>query len=445
MLSLTPYFCCGEISLLFLKIKSLMLTPVKIIKSKLWSNIWNQFLLYGFSSLVPFFLIPFLLSHIGVEKYGLINFALAFTFYFQVINEFGFDLSNVRHVVDNRNSPNELGKVFSSILACKGLLVLLSLCVYIPIIYLVPYFHSEIILYVLAFIRLLGIVITPYWLFRSLEDVKYITRISILVKVICVFPIFITVKEPDDYIKVMFFFALETFVSGVLALYVGVKRYSLILSTVSFSDIKYFFKDSLPFFSSTFLLRITTNSNAVLLGFFSGDYAVGLYTAAEKLHNVYASLVSPLLSHIFYPYFTRIKGNITLISKIVKLICISNLILLLFIYLLSPYLIPLYIKTDVETIMVYYNIFLLLLCISIPTEIVGFPCLGVLGKIKEVSYTTILSSFCYLIGTCILVIFDWIKVSSVIWILVISQIICFIARLYFIISAKPYKTNISKR
>ena len=83
----------------------------QIFKSKLWSNIWNQFILYGFSSIVPFLLIPFLLNRLGVEKYGLVNFALAFTFYFQVINEFGFDLSNVRHVVGHRNDSKELGKI----------------------------------------------------------------------------------------------------------------------------------------------------------------------------------------------------------------------------------------------------------------------------------------------------------------------------------------------
>ena len=51
----------------------------RVIKSKLFSNIFNQFLLYGFSHLLPFLLMPYLLATVGVAKYGLINFAIAFS------------------------------------------------------------------------------------------------------------------------------------------------------------------------------------------------------------------------------------------------------------------------------------------------------------------------------------------------------------------------------
>ena len=68
------------------------MTLSQVFKSRLLSNIWNQFLLYGFSSIIPILLIPYLLNVIGVEKYGLVNFAIIFSFYFQIFNEFGFDL-----------------------------------------------------------------------------------------------------------------------------------------------------------------------------------------------------------------------------------------------------------------------------------------------------------------------------------------------------------------
>lgn len=413
----------------------------QIFKSKLWSNIWNQFVLYGFSSIVPFLLIPFLLNRLGVEKYGLVNFALAFTFYFQVINEFGFDLSNVRHVVEHRNDSKELGKILSAILECKGISMLCTLCIYIVAILFIPFLREELMLYILALVRLLGIIIAPYWLFRSMEDIKYITRINIPIKLLCILPVFLVVKRPDDYMLVMLCFALETFVSGITSLYVAKKRYKLRLRPVSSSDIKYYFKDSLPFFSSTFLMRIYKNSNAVLLGFFCGDYAVGIYTAAEKLHNAYISFVSPLLSHIFYPYFTRIK-NIKLTIQIIIALCITNLLFLILIYILSPFLIPLFIKTEVASIIMYFNIFLLLLAISVPADMIGFPYLGVLGKIKEVNQTTIYSTITYIIGIVLLAMFDLIDISNVIWTLVAANSVCLIARIYHIRHEKYDSDNL---
>lgn len=192
----------------------------QILNSRLLSNTFNLFVLYGISSIVPILLVPYLLNTIGVEKYGLVNFALIFSFYFQIVNEFGFDLSNVRHIVKNRENISELGKIVSSILQCKFILIVCSSIVYSLVIFFVDTLRSESTLYTLAFIRLIGIVITPYWFFRSMEDVKYITRISVPVKLLCILPIFFIVNSTDDYELVMLCYALETFVSGILALFI---------------------------------------------------------------------------------------------------------------------------------------------------------------------------------------------------------------------------------
>ena len=230
------------------------MTLSQVFKSRLLSNIWNQFLLYGFSSIIPILLIPYLLNVIGVEKYGLVNFAIIFSFYFQIFNEFGFDLSNVRHVVNNRDNQEKLGRIVSSILQCKFFLILCSLFVYILVVGLIPSLRNELTLYILAFIRLIGVVIAPYWLFRSMEDIKYITRISVPIKLLCILPIFLIVKSTDDYALVMLCYALETFVSGIVALFIAQKRYGIKLQIVSAQEVKFYLKDSIPFFSSTFLM-----------------------------------------------------------------------------------------------------------------------------------------------------------------------------------------------
>ena len=76
-------------------------------------------------------------------------------------------------------------------------------------------------------------------------------------------------------------------------------------------------------------------------------------------------------------------------TKMVLLLCIANTIALACIYFLSPYLIPIFIKTETASITTYFNLFLLLLAISVPADMFGFPYLGVLGKINEVNMTTI--------------------------------------------------------
>lgn len=403
----------------------------RVVKSKLFSNIFNQFLLYGFSHILPFLLMPYLLATIGVAKYGLVNFALAFSFYFQVVNEWGFDLSNVRHVVKNRDNSKELSKIFWSIIGCKGLLLIVSSLIYSLIIFLIPKFHGNEWLYFWSFIRLVGIIITPFWLFRSMEDMKYVTRISLMVKCFCILPIFFIVKFPGDYNWVMFFFSLEAIFSGIVSLLIAIKSYRLHFYRVRLLDIKFYFKDSLPFFTSVFLTRIYQTSNTFVLGLVCGDSVTGIYSAAEKLYNAYASLVAPMINHIFYPYFSRIKDFVR-INKMVLTIIISNLIILTLVYIVSPYLIPIFIKVEVNNIINYFNIFLLVLVFSISNEILGFPYLGILGQIKEVKDSTWYASLFYLSLLFLFLFFGMVNVLNLILLLLGTNIVCLLFRLWFI-------------
>lgn len=144
-----------------------------------------------------------------------------------------------------------------------------------------------------------------------------------------------------------------------------------------------------------FLTRIYQTSNTFVLGLVCGDSVTGIYSASEKLHNAYASLMAPMINHIFYPYFSRVK-NFVRINKMVLTIIISNLIILILVYIVSPYLIPLFIKVEVNNIINYFNIFLLVLVFSVSNEILGFPYLGILGRIKEVKDSTWYASLFYL-------------------------------------------------
>lgn len=403
----------------------------RVVKSKLFSNIFNQFLLYGFSHILPFLLMPYLLTTIGVAKYGLVNFALAFSFYFQVVNEWGFDLSNVRHVVKNRDNSKELSKIFWSIIGCKGLLLIVSSLIYSFIIFLIPKFHGSEWLYFWSFIRLFGIIITPFWLFRSMEDMKFVVRISLMVKCFCILPIFFIVKFPGDYNWVMFFFSLEAIFSGIVSLFIAIKRYRLQFYRVRLLDIKFYFKDSLPFFTSVFLTRIYQTSNTFVLGLVCGDSVTGIYSAAEKLYNAYASLVAPMINHIFYPYFSRIKDFVR-INKMVLTIIISNLIILTLVYIVSPYLIPIFIKVEVNNIINYFNIFLLVLVFSISNEILGFPYLGILGQIKEVKDSTWYASLFYLSLLFLFLFFGMVNILNLILLLLGTNIVSLLFRLWFI-------------
>lgn len=402
----------------------------KLFHSRLSSNLFNQFFLYGFSHIIPIILIPFLINTIGMEKYGLINFVLAFSFYFQLVNEFGFDLSNVRHVVSNRENKAELSRILSSILSCKLLLVIGTFVVYMLIVFLVERFRENLLLYGLAFLRLIGIVIAPFWLFQSMEDIKYVTRVAVPVKILCMAPVFLIVRTENDFPWVMFCYMLESVVSGVVSLWMAIHRYNLTLQKSSWNDMRFFFKDSWPFFTSTALMWVYKNSNTVILGLLCGNQMAGIYTAAEKLHNAYASFVAPILNKVFYPYFARVK-NFLLINRMIIFLVFCNLFVLLILYWVSPWVVDFFIHESSAEIITYFRLFLLLLAISIPVDMLGFPYLGVKGDVKHVVQSTVGTTVIY--GLCVLslIVLGRVSIVSLIFALIVSNVFCLGYRLYF--------------
>ena len=226
-------------------------------------------------------------------------------------------------------------------------------------------------------------------------------------------------------------FSAETVCTAIVAAVITRKSYKLVLCNISVNDIVFFIRDSLPFFTSTFLSRLYQNSNTFILGIFCGNTTAGIYTAAEKLHNAYASLVLPLLVQIFYPYFQRIKDFVRINKMVMAIICV-NLVGIIMLYILSPYIIPLIISENVEVLLFYFRLFLLVLAFSIPNELIGFPYLGVMGFANKVNISTIIASCIYIVFVIGLVIVAKITIINLIVTLIVTNMCCFTIRIYYI-------------
>ena|GEM_PF-3978772 len=105
-----------------------------------------------------------------------------------------------------------------------------------------------------------------------------------------------------------------------------------------------------------------------------------------------------------------------------------NALILVVIYLVSPILVPLFIKTETVHILNYFNLFLLLLLFSMANELIGFPYLGVFGKIKEVKQSTVLASSFYLIGVLLMILFKNINIPNMIYLLILTNVISLVFR-----------------
>lgn len=106
-------------------------------------NILSLFSLQGFNYILPLITFPYLTRVLGPDKYGLITFAMAFISYFQLVTNYGFNLSASREIALNRDNDVKVSKIFSSVMTTKTLLTVLGFLTMSIIVFSFDKFRSD--------------------------------------------------------------------------------------------------------------------------------------------------------------------------------------------------------------------------------------------------------------------------------------------------------------
>jgi O-antigen/teichoic acid export membrane protein len=252
----------------------------------------------------PLINLPYLARVIGVDKFGEIAFAFSIIIYFQTLVDFGFNYTAVRDIARTRDNIQSVSRIFSTIMATRVLLMVLSLILLLLCIYTVPVFYANRLILLLTFLYIPGYIILPEWFFQAMEDMKYITYMNLLSKLIFTILIFVVIKQKSDYIYQPILTALGYFVSGIVAIPIILRKYKIQLIMPSFKDMIKALRESWDMFVSLFLPNLYSNFSVILLKSYSGAVATGLYSSGWRFIDLVDQLAL-VLSRTFYPFLAR--------------------------------------------------------------------------------------------------------------------------------------------
>jgi len=263
-----------------------------------------QFVNYTFS-IVTF---PYLVRVLGVEKFGLLSFAQSFTDYFTLITNYGFYLTGTQQIAITREDKEKAGKILLSIIGAKFLLMMVSFLIFILIVLFFKKFRQDHILYFFSFTMVLVVTFTPYWFFRGIEKMRYITILAAISKVIYTAGIFLLVKSPEQVYLVPLIGTVSTLLIDVEAfriIYFKLK-YKFVIPRIN--DITYQLKDGFTIFVSQVAVNLYTASNTFILGMLTSNVYVGYYSAAQKIISIVLSMIG-LVHQTLYPFVNRLVAN----------------------------------------------------------------------------------------------------------------------------------------
>ncbi|TDX12229.1 oligosaccharide flippase family protein [Flavobacterium sp. S87F.05.LMB.W.Kidney.N] len=392
------------------------------LSSSLISNFFSLVILQGANYIFPLLTIPFLFRTLGVDTFGLINFASAFAQYFVILTDFGFNLSGVQFISANRGNKELRDTFFVNVLISQLFLFFIGLIILLLVLFIFDKFSHNKWLYLLSYLTVFGTVLLPTWFFQGMEEMKYITKINIATRTLAIIPIFFLVKSDADYLLVPFFYGLGSVASGVIALYTAKTRFevNLCLAKVSLSAIKKCLKDSSDFFVSRISVSIYTVSNTFVLGLVLGNVAVGYYAAAEKLYLALQSMFGPL-NNALYPYMIK-NRDIVVFKKIFITVLVINCIVLPVCIYNSDFIMQLvYKNVAIESVNVLKILFGVCL-ISVPSILLGYPLLGAFGHARYTNRTVIIASFFHVAMLVLLLFINSITVYSVASLVVLTEL-----------------------
>ena len=275
---------------------------------RLIENIGSLTVLQGANYILPLIILPYLVRVLGPEKFGLIAFAQAFTQYFVILTDYGFNLSATRQIAIHRDDSDEVSKIFSSVMTIKFGLMLVSFLVMSAIVLAVPKFHAEWLVYFVTFLSVLGNVLFPVWFYQGMEKMRYIAMLNIAAKLMGLIALFIFVQHKSDYLIAIGIQSSTNVVAGLLGL-MSFRRVSPIRYAVPSRDVVVLaFKEGWHVFISTAAISVYATSNTFILGLITNNTIVGYYSAADKLTKAVQSIFSPV-HQALYPHISNLVAQ----------------------------------------------------------------------------------------------------------------------------------------
>lgn len=271
------------------------LTKMKSVKNGMW-----MYVLQIFNTIVPLLTLPYITRILGSSRYGIFSIALNIIGYLQVFVEYGFDMSATRKVVLSNKGNECKNHIFSTVILSRFLL--LGFCVLFSSIYIFCNKDSVQLCLALAMllVSLLGACLQQNWLFQGMQDMKYISIINIISRIVSVLLIFLLVKTHDDLILYCFLYSIAPLVNGIIGICLVKKKYKIHLIKVSFVDIWIEMKAGWYVFTTQLSSKVFGAIGITFLGTFADSSTVGIYSAIQKIPNIMMLAWMPI-SQVLYP------------------------------------------------------------------------------------------------------------------------------------------------
>lgn len=247
----------------------------------------------------------YLARYLGIEGFGIISLALAFTGIFAVFADFGLSTLMVREVSKD-NSLDD--KYLANLTAMK---LILSIIIILLIIFLINFlkYPTNVInvIYIFALIILSNTLIQNFYsLFQAHEKMEYRSLGIILNSVIQFVSVFMGIYLKFDVIGFAFLYFLSSLIVLIYVIIVSIWKFIKPRIEFDLEFWKMVIVNAWPLGGMSIFIIIYFKIDTVMLSLIVGESAVGIYNAAYRflevsivVPTIFLTAMFPIMSRFF--------------------------------------------------------------------------------------------------------------------------------------------------
>lgn len=304
-------------------------------QNSLFKNSIYKAILTIVNILIPVFIGPYIARVLDINAYGIYNKAYAEFQVFLVFASFGVYNYGVREISKIRNNKEKISQLFSNLFIISLISNLLVLTLYIVYSFNVAN-GNPLYIYMAISLQIVGNIFYIEFVNEALENYKFITIKTFVVRLIYFISIFIFVKKPNDILIYSLIVGLTVIVNNLVSYIFIRKEIPLTLRKIEF---KKYIK---PLFFVLIINNISllySQLDKIMLGRYISSVSVTIYYIpyyiASMVASVPAAMISvsiPRLSYIIKndgkeAYEKKINSIISPYLFLVIPICIGMLVL----------------------------------------------------------------------------------------------------------------------
>lgn len=271
-------------------------------------NLMYNIVLTISNMIFPIISFPYAARILGPNGTGEVSFAQSFCQYFIIAAALGIPTYGVREIAKMKTDKLKMSNLFLEINLIRIATTALALLPYFIVVFTVDKFNSNVPLYAWGALFIVLNVTSIEWFFIGLEDFKYITVRSLIVKIISIALLFVMVKSRTDIIPYFLINVLGVLFNGYFNFRHARKYIDYTTLKIRQLNLKQHLRPLMLIFSGVIAITVYTLMDTFLLGIMVSNSSVGFYTAATKITKISLTIITSL-SAVLIPRFSYAVSN----------------------------------------------------------------------------------------------------------------------------------------